>query len=121
MKINLLILFVVLSVFLFSCESNDKWINQYDSNINEAEIQKICQSNNVECGIVSANYHGTTFDVNCGKCADGYECNDDNKCQDINECAQALLNNCKENTVCANEEGTYSCICKDNYSGDDCS
>ena len=120
MKINLLILFVVLSVFLFSCESNDKWINQYDSNINEAEIQKICQSNNVECGIVSANYHGTIFDVNCGKCADGYECNDDNKCQDINECAQASLNNCKENTVCANEEGTYSCICKDNYSGDDC-
>lgn len=54
------------------------------------------------------------------KCDDGYSVNSNYKCADVDECSNPSLNNCPENSDCVNEEGSYSCICKENYSGDNC-
>ena len=74
MKIKSLILFIIFSLFLISCESKDKWINPYDSKADQAEVDKICKQNNKECGIFSVNYKGVSFEMDCGECSDGYEC-----------------------------------------------
>ena len=121
MKIKSLILLVIfLSVFV-SCEKDMKWINSDDSKADQAEIEKICEEKSAECGLVEYEYSGKMRKVFCGECSQkGYECAD-NKCQDIDECSDSSLNDCnKEVSTCANEDGTYSCICKENYSGDDC-
>ena len=124
MKIKSLILFIIFSLFLISCESKDKWINPYDSKADQAEVDKICKQNNKECGIFSVNYKGVSFEMDCGECSDGYECRD-NTCWDINECNNPTLNNCPVHSDCHNldmesDGEPYECICKDNYSGDDC-
>ena len=114
MRSNLLILFAVLSFLLLSCEPKDEWINQYDSKANAGDIAKICKQVSVECGKTKINYSGVDFEINCGECSNGYECRY-NTCWDINECENPDLNNCPEHSTCANEEGSYSCICDDNY------
>ena len=124
MKIKSLILFIIFSLFLISCESKDKWINPYDSKADQAEVDKICKQNNKECGIFSVNYKGVSFEMDCGECSDGYECRD-NTCWDINECNNPTLNNCPVHSDCHNldmesDRQPYECICKENYSGDDC-
>ena len=124
MKIKSLILFIIFSLFLISCESKDKWINPYDLKADQAEVDKICKQNNKECGIFSVNYKGVSFEMDCGECSDGYECRD-NTCWDINECNNPTLNNCPVHSDCHNldmesDRQPYECICKENYSGDDC-
>ena len=120
MRNNLLILFAVLSFILISCEQpKDEWINQYDSKADAGDIAKICKQSEVECGKKWINYNGADLEINCGGCSDGYECRF-NDCWDIDECADPDLNNCPEHSTCVNKEGTYSCVCDDNYSGDDC-
>ncbi|XP_052093084.1 uncharacterized protein LOC127729350 isoform X2 [Mytilus californianus] len=39
-------------------------------------------------------------------------------CKDIDECADPKKNNCSENAVCTNLQGSYSCRCKRGYRGD---
>ncbi|MBO7126506.1 DUF1566 domain-containing protein [bacterium] len=120
MKIKLLILFVIFSSVFVSCEKDMKWINPDDSKADQAEIRKICEEKNAECGQIEYEYFGKMRKVFCGECNNGYDCNS-NKCQDIDECADPSKNNCNnEVSICANEDGKYSCICKENYSGDDC-
>ncbi|MDH5671250.1 MAG: hypothetical protein OEZ06_03820 [Myxococcales bacterium] len=54
-------------------------------------------------------------------CPDGYEDvnGDGSDCQDVDECADASLNDCDENAICANEDGGYSCTCMaPSYTGD---
>ncbi len=121
MKFKSLILFVIFSSILVSCEKDMKWINPDDSKADQAEIGKICEEKSAECGQIEYELGGKMRKVFCGECRqEGYECNN-NKCQDIDECVNPSLNNCNnEVSICVNEEGTYSCICKENYSGDDC-
>ncbi len=120
MKIKSLILFVIFSLILVSCNKDMKWINPDDSKADQSEIGKICEEKSAECGQMEYEYLGKMRKIFCGECENGYDCNS-NKCQDIDECADPSLNNCnKEVSTCANEDGTYSCICKENYSGDDC-
>ena len=114
MRNKLLILFAVLSFILLSCESKDKWINQHDSKADAGDTAKICKQAEVECGKKWINYNGVDLEIDCGECSDGYECRF-NTCWDINECENPDLNDCPEHSTCANEEGTYSCICDDNY------
>ncbi len=114
MRTNILMLFAVLSFILLSCESKDKWINQHDSQADMGDSAKICKQVDVECGKKWINYSGVDLEINCGECSNGYECRY-NTCWDIDECENPDLNNCPEHSTCANEEGTYSCICDDNY------
>ena len=39
---------------------------------------------------------------------------------DVNECEESTETICGENSVCVNEEGSYSCNCIEGYAGDDC-
>ena len=36
---------------------------------------------------------------------------------DINECADDSLNDCHVNATCTETEGSYTCMCKDGYTG----
>ena len=108
-------------MFLVSCDKDMHWINANDPQADSAEIAKICEKAQAECGYIKTKADDGNFhSIFCGDCETGYRCGD-NKCQDIDECANSSLNDCNnEVSTCANEEGTYSCICKENYSGDDC-
>lgn len=119
MKVNISIILVILSVCFLSCESKNKWINQYDTQADASEVAKICKNNNLECGKLWMTYQGVNFEISCGLCETGYECKD-NLCRDVNECMDPALYDCPKNSTCVNEEGTYSCICKENYSGVNC-
>ena len=125
METKLLILFIIFTVFFISCEKDMKWINEVDKNADLAEMTKMCEANKAECGSVEVEYNGKKTFVFCGKCNDGYECGSNYKCADIDECADSTLNDCRENADCHNldtksDGKPYECICKKNYSGDDC-
>ena len=125
MKFKSLILLVVSVFVLFSCDDGIKFDNPNDINTDSSEIQKICERENAECGSIEIEYFGKKTNVFCGKCSKDYECGTDNKCADIDECADSKLNNCPENADCNNldtksDGKPYECICKENYSGDDC-
>lgn len=97
------------------------WINAKDPQADSEAIALICAKRHAECGDVNIYSDGKFHLIFCGNCETGYKCdNNSNKCYDINECSRPELNDCPENSTCANEKGTYSCICKENYSGDDC-
>ena len=49
-------------------------------------------------------------------CEDGYELDNSINCIDIDECL--LANECHENAECLNSGGSYSCNCRDTFSGD---
>lgn len=124
MKIRSLILFIIFSLFLISCESKDKWINPYDSKADQSETAKVCEKNQIECGKADIDYQGVTLEIDCGKCSDGYECRF-NSCWDINECDDPALNDCPQHSDCNNldmesDGQPYECICKENYSGNNC-
>ena len=53
------------------------------------------------------------------KCNPGYIF-ERNKCVDIDECADPELNKCPTHSDCANEDGTFSCVCHEGYSGNKC-
>ena len=125
MKINSLILLVISLFILFSCDDGIKFDNPNDENTDSSEIQRICERENAECGSIEIEYNGKKTSVFCGKCGDGYECGTDYKCADIDECTDSKLNNCPENADCNNldtksDGKPYECICKENYSGDNC-
>ena len=82
MKIKSLILFIIFAVFFISCEKDMKWINPNDATMDQAEVDKICKTSGYECGTTIASYQGVAFEINCGKCSDGYTCTD-NKCEKI--------------------------------------
>ena len=124
MKFKALILFIIFSLFLISCESKDKWINPYDSKADQSETAKICEKNQIECGKADIDYQGVTMEIDCGKCSNGYECRF-NSCWDINECDDPALNDCPQHSDCHNldmesDGQPYECICKENYSGNNC-
>ncbi|XP_020907281.1 cysteine-rich with EGF-like domain protein 2 [Exaiptasia diaphana] len=60
-------------------------------------------------------------DSSCTKCSDGYKM-EDNKCKDIDECAAENSPCTKENEVCENSDGSFTCECQDGYrrKGDKC-
>ena len=124
-KYNIMILFIVLFILLISCEQDIKWINQYDEEADIDEIAKICKHKNAECGTVNYDYFGETRTIFCGECRDEEEC-ENNKCkEDVDECADSLLNGCPVNSYCVNlnkkiDGKEYDCICKENYSGENC-
>ena len=37
---------------------------------------------------------------------------------DLDECANDSLNDCHDNATCSDTEGSYTCMCKDGYTGD---
>lgn len=124
MKKHIAILLALLSIALTSCKYNDIFINPYDPNADMNEIQKICEKENVECDYISVEYRNSIIELFCGKCSDGYECRF-NTCWDIDECDDLTLNNCPIHSDCHNldmesDGQPYECICKENYSGDDC-
>lgn len=54
------------------------------------------------------------------KCPNGFvpNLNDTNKlCVDIDECSSDELNQCQQNTVCINTNGSYECACRPGFSG----
>ena len=125
MKFKSLILLVISLFILFSCDDGIKFDNPNDENTDSSEIQRICERENAECGSIEIEYNGKKTSVFCGKCGDGYECGTDYKCADIDECTDSKLNNCPENADCNNldtksDGKPYECICKENYSGDNC-
>ena len=124
MKSKLLISLLFFSAFFTSCKYNDVFINPYDQNADTAEIQKICDRSEAECGYISGKYRNSIIELFCGECSDGYECKY-NRCQDIDECSDLRLNNCPVHSDCHNldmksDGKPYECICNENYSGDDC-
>ncbi len=75
-----------------------------------------CRNN--PCGHGTCKSTGTeTYEC---KCDDGYEINSKNTCADIDECADPELNKCPTHSDCANEEGSFSCVCHEGYSGNNC-
>lgn len=111
-----------------------------------------CVENLDECNATQAEYpckgpNGTSYCVNesppqkykCG-CVSGYNpVLPDNitdivldpvpldwrpvDCVEIDECSNSTLNNCADNTVCENTEGSFTCICNDTtllWNGDRC-
>ena len=121
MRYNMLISLAIILIFLISCDKDMHWINANDPQADSAEIAKICEKAQAECGYIKTKADDGKFhEIFCGDCETGYRCGG-NKCYDIDECANSSLNDCNnEVSTCANEEGSYSCICKENYSGDDC-
>ena len=75
-----LVLSLLLSVFIISCEKEMKWINPYDPNADQTEFERICKKSGFECGDIIATYQGASFEINCGECSDGYTCID-NLCE----------------------------------------
>ena len=75
MKTKLLILFVIFTISVISCEPNDKWINPDDTNADFEEIQKICDNYEAECGPLSVTYKNVWLELDCGDCPDGMKCN----------------------------------------------
>ena len=37
---------------------------------------------------------------------------------DVNECGNDTLHNCHDNATCVNTDGSFTCGCKDGFSGD---
>ena len=126
MKIKSFILSAIFAVILVSCEKDMKWINEYDPEADSTEIADICKEKAAECGKIEIEFNGKGRLVFCGECKqEGYKCGPDNKCADIDECADSSLNDCHENSDCHNldtksDGKPYECICKENYSGDNC-
>lgn len=86
MKINVLILFAIFSIFFISCDKNMKRINSTDLEADQSEIEKICAKNEVECGYITGTYQGVILEINCGECKDGYKCVDgSNICKKTDE------------------------------------
>lgn len=56
------------------------------------------------------------------ECPSGYRVEDGVRCVDVDECARPEDNDCRENSVCENREGTFACPCKQGYveDGDSC-
>ena len=80
MKHNLMITLIFASIFFVSCEKDMKWINAGDPQADSAEIAKICEEQEAECGeVYIKQYDGNYHPVFCGKCAENYNC-EDNKC-----------------------------------------
>ncbi|XP_031273743.1 putative wall-associated receptor kinase-like 16 [Pistacia vera] len=55
------------------------------------------------------------------KCKTGYEGNPylSNSCQDINECDYPDLHKCTESQSCINNDGSYTCSCREGYERDE--
>lgn len=61
-----------------------RWVNPNDPNADQTEIDKICKQGGYECGYIIAIYKGVSFEMNCGKCKNGYECDESNNiCEEI--------------------------------------
>ncbi len=105
-----------------------------DSTLNNCDINAICTdtADSYEC-TCKEGYTGDgetcTEDTSCNPaCGDNSHCNSGscecdsgyeggNTCTDINECLDNNLNNCDTNANCTNNPGSFSCVCKDGYSG----
>ncbi len=125
-------LFLIFSLILVSCSSVADNSENIALAFDREECEKTegfwngskcfnpCKDN--PCGIHGKckNTGEGDEDYKC-KCENGYALNSDNECVDIDECADPSLNKCNNAvSICANEKGSYSCVCKENYSGDDC-
>ena len=78
MKINILILLTISSIFFISCDKNMKRINPFDEGADRSEIDKICKQSEAECGYITANLNSIIFEIDCGECPTGYECSNNN-------------------------------------------
>lgn len=66
------------------------------------------------------SYNEEASETECRfKCNSGYFY-DNKKCVDIDECAEQELNKCPTHSDCANEDGSFSCVCHEGYSGNNC-
>ena len=93
MKTKILILFAIFSSILVSCNKDMKWINPDDSKADQAEILKICEEKNAECGQIEYEYFGKIRKVFCGECENGYECRaETNKCEKTDESGKTEQN-----------------------------
>lgn len=94
---------------IYECESNNGFWD-------DSQCYNPCKNNQCVHGICKTTGVRT---YKCD-CDEGYSVSSGGKCVDVNECSNASLNNCNKNSVCINEDGSYSCVCKDNYSGSEC-
>lgn len=126
METKLLILSAIFTTCLVSCEKKMVWLNPDDPEADLSKINAVCEEKHAECGYIEQEFDGKMRKIFCGECTqEGYECKTYNRCGDIDECANHTQNNCPENADCHNldmksEGKPFECVCKKNYSGDDC-
>lgn len=126
MKTKILILLAIFTTCLVSCEKKMVWLNPDDPEADLSKISAMCEEKYAECGYIEQEFDGKMRKIFCGECTqEGYECKTYNRCEDIDECADTTLNNCQGNFECHNldikfDGKPFECVCKKNYSGDDC-
>lgn len=126
MRTKLLILSAIFTTCLISCEKKMVWLNPDDPEADLSKISAMCEEKYAECGYIEQEFDGKMRKIFCGECTqEGYECKTYNRCGDIDECADTTLNNCHGNFECHNldikfDGKPFECVCKKNYSGDDC-
>ncbi|CBY33706.1 unnamed protein product [Oikopleura dioica] len=80
-------------------------------NVNECEEENMC-SKNAKCIDMNIETDGIPFKCECLK---GYYGTGETCC-DTDECGDEL-DECDENAICRNTEGSYECFCKEGYEG----
>ncbi|XP_041359103.1 sushi, von Willebrand factor type A, EGF and pentraxin domain-containing protein 1-like isoform X2 [Gigantopelta aegis] len=91
-------------ILVMACEPNVK----YGSNCNKMCVDRKCADKASSC-----NMAGTCH----GGCQNGWKNPDCTQFQDVNECRTGE-STCDTNADCKNTPGSYTCICRDGYTGD---
>jgi len=90
-----------------------------DDEVQDEDVVETTPCNPNPCEAVSMSTGNCTIQGDnfaCG-CENGYYWNK-GVCKDMNECLDSLLNDCHEFADCSNLIGSYTCECKEHYSGD---
>lgn len=91
--------------------------------------EEVCDANRLKCNEIEGMGYVNDAEVLCTgfcdawivtdcKCAAGFEKGEGGKCIDIDECVKETDNCAEEGSICTNTEGSFTCVCADNFEGD---